>query len=163
MPYSTDRINPSLWKTIGIWRLLWCFSTAGHCWALQTKTLNAAGERGEQRRSSSCFFAGWAGGDTHPQSARSLQTAFGEKPEAQRRIRPTGPRTPSCKVCLVWSNVRYRKDFSDCRTENAYGSRLLPSVPVRCVSEGDPTHTQLLSLDVPAVLSALNHLPSVSH
>lgn len=141
MAYSTYRINPSLWRTTGIWCLLWCFSNGRAMLRAGDQNPNRRGRTGwaEMRQLLLCCKLSSAG--TRPRSACSLQTAYGGEPEAQTRIRPTGPCTPSCKVCLLWSNVRYLKDFSDCRTENAYGRRLLPSIPIYCVFEEDPTHT----------------------
>lgn len=163
MPYSPYRINPSLWKTIGIWCLLWCFSNGRALLRARDQNPNGRGGNGWAETYQRRLCHKRSSGATHPRGTRSRRRASGGKPEAHRRIRPTGPCAPPCKVCLHWSNVRYLKDFSDCSTENARGRRLLSPIPIYCVFEEDPTHTQLLPLDVPAVLSALNHLPSVSH
>lgn len=87
-PTPHTKKNPSLWKTTGIWCLLWCFSNGRAMPRAGDQNPNVKGEKEEQKRTSSCSAASWA---QWARSAHSLQTAEGGKPKARRRIRPTDP------------------------------------------------------------------------
>ena len=86
MPYSTYRTNSSSWKTIGIWCLLWCFSNGRAMLRAGDQNPNCRGRNGWAEMHQRLLCCKLSSVGTHPRSARSLQTAYGGKPEAHRNL-----------------------------------------------------------------------------